>query len=70
MLTSVERDAVQPRQAEHFHVEVTDAALQYAVEQTLAAFGRSIEGWDKTRSAALDAAVEDAAIAAIGHAAP
>lgn len=62
VLVAAERDAVRPRQAEHFSVEITDEALQYAVERTLAAFGRSPEGYDKTRKAALDAAIEDAAI--------
>lgn len=65
VLAGVERDAVYPKQVEYFLVTVTDTAAQYAVEGTLAAFGRTIEGWDKSRKASADKAIEDAAIAAI-----
>jgi len=40
-----------PRQAESVLVTITEEAIHYAVEQTLAAFGRTVEGWDKRRKA-------------------
>jgi hypothetical protein len=65
LLAVAERDAVYPKQAEYFLVTITDAAMQCAVEKTLAAFGRTSEGWDKSCKASADKAIEDAAIAAI-----
>jgi hypothetical protein len=63
VLAGVERDAVYPKQAQHFSVTITDEAMQCAVERTLAAFGRTIDGWDKSRNSSAEKAAEDAAIA-------
>jgi hypothetical protein len=67
VLAAAERDAVYPKQSEHFSVTVTDEGMQCAVERTLAAFGRTIDGWDKSRKSSAEKVAEDAAIAVIGR---